>query len=148
MLYAYVFCYTEMEVNPRSMNSFHGMPNRNSLGGKSLLSVEEAEEKIQRMIQENTDLRSMSKIIFLLDSFIIILDFFKYNCLDTLQQNNTYMRQLSCTLIEWQEEVIRVQNVYENKLQKAKEIISKVCVLNNVQKCKFYFSFFIAALIS
>jgi hypothetical protein len=36
------------------------------------------------------------------------------------------MRQLSSTLVEWQEEVIRVQSVYQNKVEKAKEVITKV----------------------
>ena len=45
---------------------------------------------------------------------------------DTLQQNNTYMRQLSVTLIEWQEEVVRAQSTYRNKFEKAKDVIVKV----------------------
>ena len=43
-----------------------------------------------------------------------------------MQQNNTYMRQLSVTLIEWQEEVIRAQNTYRSKFEKAKDVILKV----------------------
>ncbi|XP_046446228.1 NF-kappa-B essential modulator-like isoform X1 [Daphnia pulex] len=73
-----------------------------SLESNTLLSVEEIEEKIQQLITENTGLRN------------------------TLQQNNTYMRQLSSTLVEWQEEVIRVQSVYQNKVERAKEIITKL----------------------
>nr|CAG4647230.1 EOG090X09U7 [Megafenestra aurita]SVE92520.1 EOG090X09U7 [Megafenestra aurita] len=45
---------------------------------------------------------------------------------DTLQQNNTYMRQLSSTLVEWQEDVVRAKNGYQNEVQKAKEIIIKL----------------------
>lgn len=68
----------------------------------TLLSVVEVEEKIQQLITENTDLRN------------------------TLQQNNTYMKQLSSTLVEWQDEVVRVQNVYHSKVEKAKEVIIKL----------------------
>lgn len=36
------------------------------------------------------------------------------------------MRQLSSTLVEWQEDVVRAKNGYQNEVQKAKEIIIKV----------------------
>lgn len=36
------------------------------------------------------------------------------------------MKQLSSTLVEWQDEVVRVQNVYHSKVEKAKEVIIKV----------------------
>ena len=36
------------------------------------------------------------------------------------------MRQLSVTLIEWQEEVVRAQSTYRNKFEKAKDVIVKV----------------------
>lgn len=36
------------------------------------------------------------------------------------------MRQLSSTLAEWQEDVLRVQQVYQNNMERAEEIIVKV----------------------
>nr|CAH0100657.1 unnamed protein product [Daphnia galeata] len=87
-----------MEMTSKSMYSSQSK----SLETNNLLTVEEIEERIQQLITENTGLRN------------------------TLQQNNTYMRQLSSTLVEWQEEVIRVQSVYQNKVEKAKEVITKL----------------------
>ena len=54
--------------------------------------------------------------------------------LGTLQQNNTYMRQLSVTLLEWQEEVVRVQTTYKQKFEKAKELVIKVVLILNFKK--------------
>ncbi len=54
--------------------------------------------------------------------------------LGTLQQNNTYMRQLSVTLLEWQEEVVRVQTTYKQKFEKAKELVIKVVLILNFFK--------------
>lgn len=51
------------------------------------------------------------------------------NLLDTLQQNNTYMRQLSVSLIEWQEEVVRVQKSYSLKFEKARDLIHTVTIV-------------------
>jgi hypothetical protein len=31
--------------------------------------------------------------------------------------------------VEWQEEVIRVQSVYQNKVERAKEVITKVILI-------------------
>ncbi|XP_057370035.1 NF-kappa-B essential modulator-like [Daphnia carinata] len=76
----------------------------------TLLSVVEVEEKIQQLIKENSDLRN------------------------TLQQNNTYMQQLSSTLVEWQDEVVKVQNVYHSKVEKAKELITKLKEENAILK--------------
>lgn len=36
------------------------------------------------------------------------------------------MKQLSSTLVEWQDDVLRARNGYQNEVQKAKDIILKV----------------------
>jgi len=41
------------------------------------------------------------------------------------------MRQLSVTLLEWQEEVVRVQTTYKQKFEKAKELVIKVILIFN-----------------
>jgi hypothetical protein len=99
-----------------------------SLESNTLLSVEEIEEKIQQLITENTGLRSMF-LLFLPFKIFVTFHNSTFNFPDTLQQNNTYMRQLSSTLVEWQEEVIRVQSVYQNKVERAKEVITKVILI-------------------
>ena len=44
------------------------------------------------------------------------------------------MRQLSVTLLEWQEEVVRVQTTYKQKFEKAKELVIKVVLIFNFKK--------------
>ena len=36
------------------------------------------------------------------------------------------MKQLTTTLAEWQDDVVRVQSVYHSKMERAKEVIRKV----------------------
>lgn len=76
------------------------------ISDSALLSMQEVEERIHQLLTENATLRSMVVCSSLYDISLpcsCVLNF-----TDTLQQNNTYMRQLSVTLIEWQDEVVRV----------------------------------------
>ncbi len=45
---------------------------------------------------------------------------------DTLHQNNTYIRQLSVNLLEWQKEVTHIQTEYRVKFEKAKILVLRV----------------------
>jgi len=102
-------------------------PHVSLTASSDLMSLEQVEARIQQLLQENYDLRSIythtNKLCWeIFVSVFYLTHFF----LDTLQQNNTYMRQLSVTLIEWQEEVVRAQNTYRSKFEKAKDVILKV----------------------
>lgn len=48
------------------------------------------------------------------------------------------MRQLSVTLIEWQDEVVRVQKTYHQKFEKAKEVVNKVRIFHQLGLYDFF----------
>jgi len=79
---------------------------------KTLLSIDEVEDRIHQLIGENISLRN------------------------TLQQNNTYMKQLSVSLVEWQDEVVRVQKSYSLKFEKARDLVHKLKNENSELKQK------------
>ena len=96
---------------------------------KTLLSIDEVEDRIHQLIGENISLRSndaLSKQKW--NHFSLILNQFMTILTDTLQQNNTYMKQLSVSLVEWQDEVVRVQKSYSLKFEKARDLVHKVII--------------------
>ena len=106
-----------------------------------ILSFEEVEERIQHLLMENSDLRSKMGQTFM-NLWELINPMITFA--DTLHQNNTYIRQLSVNLLEWQKEVTHIQTEYRVKFEKAKILVLRVrwaCVVKSTYIYIVHFTF-------